>query len=886
MSTETIQIVIAESGAPEAAAGIRAVGESAAVSDVALGELLARSGTASSAMSAITSASGTAGAALNQIATGASSATAALVGTSNEATSAATRIGTVGTSSTEAAAGMRAASSAGAALVATYRETGAAAAQAAVAEEAVAAATARSGASHALTATRATAHGAALHHLGEEGEVLQNKLERLEITFIALGLALGIKELVEVTDVYANMSNQLDRIKVSAADFASKQDDIFRIAQQSRQPLEAINSLYVNMSMALKNTSIEAVDISKAIKTLADGATVSGKAVSETASALNRLGISMREGSVNGRGFLQFLVQMPEIGEKVAASLGFVGKNGFGNFVKAANDGKISTEEFIKQLVKINPVMAEEVKHMEVTVASAFVVLKNAYLDYIGRADHAAGASEKVAHAILVLADHIHAVIGVIAIITFGLGAYGVAVGTAALATAALAFSFAGIVGLLAAATAAVFFFGSAVKLTADGSVTAFSLIWGVIKTVVEVLGDLYTWATTTTNGMMVLAGAVTILAVAFGRVAFEAVLAGLRLVAGWIAASVLAIGPLLIALAALTVEYLAVRYATVALTQGIAAANADLGKMRDNLVQMASDIKTKFTQNITDTSGPLDKLKKDLHDVGEEANKASINIVRGGTSAGGSFKDLSKSGSDSAVSIVSGFGRSSGAIQKLGTDAASTATSAASSFGTIGGAANKATGDLLKVGEAGVQMGNMVRNAMGEMVQAESDWAARSGALFNKFSSDAQRAVSSASSLSSFTGSTAGYSAPSAQGFSSGWGISDVSRGSGYGISSLSQDMGKMQFATGGSFEVGGHGGTDSQLVQFLATPGERVSVETPGQQAAGGGKSGGYPTGDIHMHMTVVTPDANSFRENEQQIMLRMQNRLRTVQNRLGGN
>jgi len=43
------------------------------------------------------------------------------------------------------------------------------------------------------------------------------------------------------------------------------------------------------------------------------------------------------------------------------------------------------------------------------------------------------------------------------------------------------------------------------------------------------------------------------------------------------------------------------------------------------------------------------------------------------------------------------------------------------------------------------------------------------------------------------------------------------------------------MGFAHGGSFNVGGSGGTDSQLVQFMATPGERVSVETPGQQAGG---------------------------------------------------
>lgn len=43
--------------------------------------------------------------------------------------------------------------------------------------------------------------------------------------------------------------------------------------------------------------------------------------------------------------------------------------------------------------------------------------------------------------------------------------------------------------------------------------------------------------------------------------------------------------------------------------------------------------------------------------------------------------------------------------------------------------------------------------------------------------------------------------------------------------------------FASGGSFDVGGSGGTDSQMVAFKASPNERVTIQTPGQQASGGG-------------------------------------------------
>lgn len=49
--------------------------------------------------------------------------------------------------------------------------------------------------------------------------------------------------------------------------------------------------------------------------------------------------------------------------------------------------------------------------------------------------------------------------------------------------------------------------------------------------------------------------------------------------------------------------------------------------------------------------------------------------------------------------------------------------------------------------------------------------------------------------------------------------------------------------FASGGSFTVPGSGGTDSQLVRFKASPGERVTVQTPGQQQRGQGMTVNIP-------------------------------------------
>lgn len=73
---------------------------------------------------------------------------------------------------------------------------------------------------------------------------------------------------------------------------------------------------------------------------------------------------------------------------------------------------------------------------------------------------------------------------------------------------------------------------------------------------------------------------------------------------------------------------------------------------------------------------------------------------------------------------------------------------------------------------------------------------------------------------------------------------LSKAEGGFGWGdaIGGLSTSIGGLLgFANGGSFTVGGSGGTDSQLVAFRATPGEMVNVRTP--EARGGGTV-------VHMH------------------------------------
>lgn len=94
---------------------------------------------------------------------------------------------------------------------------------------------------------------------------------------------------------------------------------------------------------------------------------------------------------------------------------------------------------------------------------------------------------------------------------------------------------------------------------------------------------------------------------------------------------------------------------------------------------------------------------------------------------------------------------------------------------------------------------------------------------------------------------------------------VGSVFGGGDGGMINMASDL--FGFATGGDFKVGGSGGTDSQLVSFMATPGEHVSVRTP-QQTAGDG-----PSVVVHQTIQISTGVQQTVRAEVMSLMPQIQ-------------
>lgn len=246
-----------------------------------------------------------------------------------------------------------------------------------------------------------------------------------------------------------------------------------------------------------------------------------------------------------------------------------------------------------------------------------------------------------------------------------------------------------------------------------------------------------------------------------------------------------------------------------------------------------------------------------------DAAKKIEDAMKRGGSDAANRLKNGMVEGSEAAAkaqaqAAIAAYEEANGKLAEIivkshQTGAEYIYNSYTGAVKEAAGQANKQTGDTIvnssktggdymgeSIRSAGASMGNSlysqlatlgdvwvsslqktIGDLIGERLAAENS---KIRAETEKLRNEAQKVNAEKNAIQSGgSGSSSGSSGSSGSSSSSGGllsgGINLINNG-GYRTATSG-------YASGGEFTVGGHGGTDSQLVQFLATPGERVSVD-----------------------------------------------------------
>ncbi|MCD1609841.1 tape measure protein [Stutzerimonas kunmingensis] len=215
-----------------------------------------------------------------------------------------------------------------------------------------------------------------------------------------LAAAFSVREIAQAAEQYTNITNRLRLVTSGAEELARAQQDLFRIAQNSRQPLNETAELYQRIATNQDALGLSGAGVARITETISKSLAVSGTSAASAAGALTQLGQAFASGQLRGEELNSVLENAPALASALADGMGVT----VGQLRALGAEGKITAQTVVDALLKQTDAMDEAFSTMAPTVSGAVTTVGNSFTQLIGRMDETGGASESAADQIMHLA--------------------------------------------------------------------------------------------------------------------------------------------------------------------------------------------------------------------------------------------------------------------------------------------------------------------------------------------------------------------------------------------------------------------------------------------------------------------------------------------------
>lgn len=753
--------------------------------------------------------------------------------------------------------------------------------------------------------------GSASEHASHQVHELEAAGEKLHSVLEAIGLGLTAAKLIEYADSYTSLINKLQQVTSSQRELVEVERELFIISQHTRGSFESTVQLYSALTKATDGLGFSSKDLMSVVQTINEGIKLEGKSTEEANGALRMFAFQLNQGELSGRGLRTMLVQFPTLARALASSLNVSS----GALMEMGTRGELDSRRVMDAFQRIAPEVTQQFSKMQVTVGEAFHELESAVQRQIGMANQSSGATKLITEAMIFMAHHIQITMAVVGTLTTFLAVFTTGLLATSRAATTLWAVFAGHpLLLIASAIAAVISlfvkFGDQINLTSSGSVNALGLVVGVWRTLVDlfqfgvaVVQAIYAWFQKTDAATGAWSDSLAVL-----KSLLELTLTPLtntielvKILWGWFVkiADFLTGGHF-----SKGVDILSTK-----LSENIKKASEEMKKAALESDNMAGRTGTAF-DSIGNSAGKMgssvaagakaasDGLKNAFDDPNWGLKAYEKKMADLAAEAAKDFDEISKRNHDMAAKIIADQSSLRDALGNTITVTNEWARRSGEAFNNVSGSAKSSTSSisssLSESSTAFTQWASAAEEAANRVIEANNAAASAAGQA-----AAAQKNVGTSRSGGGGGGDGFYYDAQGrphrpthddplgnrvlADNVDFGspmwkWRHNIVSSDSAMAAEQAAQD--KMNasrarptgptpsigFASGGAFTVGGSGGTDSQMVQFLASPNETVRIDPPNQRESSKG-SGGRPY-VINMPVTVVAADIGSFKRSEKQI------------------
>ncbi|WP_257223743.1 tape measure protein [Acinetobacter sp. YH12140] len=247
----------------------------------------------------------------------------------------------------------------------------------------------------------------ASQRVSNEIQGLKTGFTALTGALAALGIGTSAMEIAQTADEYKNLSGRINIAIGEHGNLQKAMDDVKNTAIATNSNLTATGDLYSRLTKIGQDMKWPQEQALALTETINKAIQVGGGSAASNEAAITQLNQALGSGVLRGDEFNSMVEQSPRLTQAMADGLGVT----TGQLREMANEGQLTTDVVTKALLSQSEKISSEYAKFPATIGASIENLKTAWTVYIGEADAATGASEKVAGAIKYVAENLDTIV-------------------------------------------------------------------------------------------------------------------------------------------------------------------------------------------------------------------------------------------------------------------------------------------------------------------------------------------------------------------------------------------------------------------------------------------------------------------------------------------
>lgn len=214
---------------------------------------------------------------------------------------------------------------------------------------------------------------------GAIGEAAASQLGAVAGPAAAAGVAVtAVKGLIEYGDQYTALTNKIRASTESEAEAIRVRERLFKTANDARVPVESLTALYAQARIATKDLGTSQGELIRVSELLSKATRGVGEA--NRSAGLQQFGQALTKGKLQAEELMSIMENIPKVGVLLAEGMGMT----VGELRKAAEAGKVGTQDMLDAIQKMGPAIEREFTNASGTAAESWAVFKNQVLQTAG----------------------------------------------------------------------------------------------------------------------------------------------------------------------------------------------------------------------------------------------------------------------------------------------------------------------------------------------------------------------------------------------------------------------------------------------------------------------------------------------------------------------